>query len=80
MPRLERRGGNAFGLANDLNLVAVEPSTEGTILTWDEYYDGAELSAMHTVYDDAFADSAARLIARVGRHVFERSVVGPGVR
>jgi hypothetical protein len=68
---------NAFGVTNDLNLVTVEPSEDGTILTWEEYYDAADLPMMRAEYDDAFTDIAERLIARLGGHVIERTVDVP---
>lgn len=68
---------NAFGVTNDLNLVSAEPSGEGTIVTWEEYFEAADLPMMRAEYDDAFADIAERLIARFGGHVIERTVDGP---
>lgn len=68
---------NAFNVTNDLNLVSIEPSGEGTIVTWDEHYEAADLPMMRAEYDDAFADIAERLIARLGGHVIERRVDGP---
>ena len=70
------QGNNAFGVADDLNLVSVEPSAGGTIVTWEEYYEAADLQMMRAEYDDAFADVAERLIARFGGHVIERTVDG----
>ncbi len=66
--------GNAFGLTNDLNLVTVEPSKEGTILTWDEYYDAQDLDMMKAEYDQALADIGENLIRRFGGKVIERYV------
>jgi hypothetical protein len=71
------QAGNVFGVTNDLNLVSVEPSKEGTIVTWDEYYEATDLAMMRAEYDDAFADIAKRLIARFGGHVIERTVDAP---
>jgi Polyketide cyclase / dehydrase and lipid transport len=70
------RENNAFGITNDLNLVTLEPSAGGTTVTWDEYYDAAELAMMRAEYDDAFADIAERLVARFGGYVVERTVDG----
>lgn len=67
---------NAFGVTNDLNLVSVEPSAGGTIVTWDEYYEAADLPMMRAEYDHAFADIAERLIERFGGQVIERTVDG----
>lgn len=63
---------NAFGLSHDLNLVTLESSPEGTLLTWDEYFEAKDLEAMRVEFDQAFADIADRLIARFGGHVIER--------
>lgn len=69
--------GNAFGLTNDLNLVTVEPAKDGTIVTWEEYYDAQDLDMMRAEYDQAFADIDANLIHRFGGRVMERYVAGP---
>jgi hypothetical protein len=58
------QGNSAFGVTDDLNLVTVEPSAGGAIVTWDQYYEAAELRMMRAEYDDAFADIAERLVAR----------------
>lgn len=66
--------GNVFGLTNDLNVVTVEPSKGGTVLTWDEYYDARDLDMMRAEYDQAFADIAENLIRRFGGAVVVRHV------
>ncbi len=66
--------GNAFGLTNDLNLVIVESSREGTVLTWDEYYDAPDLGMMRAEYDQAFADIGEKLVRRFGGRVVTRYV------
>lgn len=66
--------GNVFGLTNDLNLVTVEPSREGTILKWEEYYDAEDLDMNKASYDEALADIAANLIRRFGGRLIERYV------
>jgi carbon monoxide dehydrogenase subunit G len=71
------QGESVFGITDDLNLVSVEPSGAGTIVTWEEYYEAADLPMMRAEYDDALADIAERLIARFGGRVMERSVDGP---
>ena len=71
------RNGNVFGVTNDLNVVRVEPSQAGTMLTWDEYYDAADLPMMRAEYNAAFADIAERLIARFGGHIIECTTDGP---
>jgi hypothetical protein len=67
---------NAFGITDDLNLISLEPSEEGTIVTWDEHYAAADLPMMRAEYDAAFADIAERLITRFGGRVIERTVDG----
>ncbi|ALA60520.1 conserved exported protein of unknown function [Nitrospira moscoviensis] len=66
--------GNAFGLSNDLNLVAVEPSEEGTILTWDEYYDAEDLDSRRADYDQALMDIGEHLRRRFGGAIVGRYV------
>jgi hypothetical protein len=66
--------GNVFGLTNDLNLVTVESSLEGAIVTWDVYYDARDLDMMRAEYDQALADIAENLIRRFGGRVVERHV------
>jgi uncharacterized protein (TIGR02246 family) len=63
---------NAFGLSDDINLVTLEPSPDGTLLTWDEYFEAENVEAMRTEFDQALADIAGRLIARFGGHLIER--------
>jgi hypothetical protein len=71
------RADNVLRVTDDLNLVTAEPSGEGTVVTWEEYYEAADLPMMRAEYDDAFADIAERLIARFGGRVIERTVDGP---
>jgi carbon monoxide dehydrogenase subunit G len=71
------RAGNAFGVTDDLNLVTLERSGDGTTVSWEEYYEAGDLAMMRAEYDDAFADIAERLIARFGGQVIERTVDGP---
>lgn len=66
--------GNAFGLIDNLSLVTVTPAPSGTLLTWEEYYDSADLPASRASFDDGLADIAARLIARFSGRVLERYV------
>ena len=68
---------NAFGLTNSLTLVTLGPSKEGAIMTWEQYYDAADLDMNKAVFDQALADIAERLIARFGGRVVERYVDGP---
>lgn len=66
--------GNAFGLTNALNLVTVEPSKGGTILTWDEYYDAQDLDMSRAEFDQALADIGENLVRRFGGAVVTRYV------
>jgi uncharacterized protein (TIGR02246 family) len=63
---------NAFGLSDDLNLVTLEPSPGGTLLTWDEYFEAEDVEAMRAEFDQALGDTADRLIARFGGRLIER--------
>jgi len=67
---------SAFGLIDDLNLVTIEPSLAGTLLTWDEYFDADDLAGMRVSFDQAMADIAERLVARFGGRLRERFVEG----
>lgn len=69
--------GNAFGLSNSLSLVTVAPTTSGTLFSWEEHYDSADLPAARASFDDGIADIAERLVARFGGRVVERYVDGP---
>lgn len=68
--------GNAFGLEHDLSLVTVARSARGTIVTWEQHYDSADLPAMRAEFDGALADMGARLAARFGGRIVERFVDG----
>lgn len=68
--------GNPFGLSNDLSLVTVAPVATGTLFTWDQHYDAADPVAVRGSFDEAFADIAARLVARFGGRVVERYMDG----
>lgn len=70
-------GNAAFGLSNDLNLVILEPSKDGTILTWGEYYEAQDLDMMKSHFDQALADIGENLVRRFGGKVLERHVEGP---
>jgi hypothetical protein len=65
---------NAFGLTNSLTLVALEPSKDGTILTWDQYYDAGDLDMNKAVFDEALGDIGENLVRRFGGKVVERYV------
>jgi uncharacterized protein (TIGR02246 family) len=65
---------NAFGLRDDLNLVTVEPFPGGALLTWDVYFEAADVALNQSSYDSAFEDIARHLIARFGGQIRERFV------
>jgi uncharacterized protein (TIGR02246 family) len=65
---------SAFGLSDDINLVTVEPSPGGTLLTWDEYFEAEDVDAMRASFDQALTDTADRLIVRFGGRLIERFV------
>ncbi len=52
----------------------VESSEEGSVLTWDEYYDAQDLDVMRAEYDQAFADIGEKLVRRFGGRVVTRYV------
>jgi hypothetical protein len=66
--------GNAFGLLDALTLVTIEPSTTGTTLTWDQYYEAEDLEMNRDVFDEALADIGANLVAKFEGAVTERYV------
>lgn len=68
---------NPFGLEDCVEILTVVSSTTGTKLTWNEYYNNADLPAMRASFDDGLADIAGRLVARFGGRVIERFVDGP---
>lgn len=68
---------NAFGLTNSLTLMALEPSKQGTLVTWAQYYDAADLDMNRAGFDQALEDITARLVARFGGRAVERYVDGP---
>jgi uncharacterized protein (TIGR02246 family) len=63
---------NVFGLRDALNIVTIDAHPNGSLLTWDEFFDAADVEFNRTAYDQAFADIADRLIARFGGQVVER--------
>jgi len=67
---------NAFGLTNDLHLVTIEPSGNGTLATWDEYFDASDVTTNRASFDQALLDTAERLIARFGGRMIERYTDG----
>lgn len=69
--------GNPFGLEDSVELVTVAPAARGTMLTWDEHYNNADLPAARASFDDGLADIAQRLVARFGGRIVERFLDGP---
>jgi hypothetical protein len=67
-------GGDVFGMSDDLNLVLIEPSPRGILVTMEEYYQARDLSMMKTHFDEAFTDIGANLVRRFGGRVVERYV------
>ncbi len=67
---------NPFGLTQSLNQVIIEASSGGTVLTWSQYFDAADVPMNRAAFDEALADIAERLIARFGGRLVERYVEG----
>jgi hypothetical protein len=64
--------GNAFGLTNSLTLVILEPSKQGTILTWEQYYDAGDIDMNREVFDQALVDICENLVRLFGGQMIER--------
>jgi len=58
--------GDAFGLSDDLHLVTVESSQDGTLLTWDAYYQAQDLAMMQAHMLEALSDIGQNLLKRFG--------------
>lgn len=69
--------GNPFGLEESVEFVTLAPAAGGTLLTWDEYYQSADLPMARASFDDGLADIAERLVARFGGRLLERYLDGP---
>lgn len=67
---------NEFGLTNDLSLVTVVATPQGTMFAWEQYYDHVDLPAMRADFDQGIADIGQRLVARFGGRIVERYVDG----
>lgn len=65
---------NAFGFTDAVTLVTVEPSTDGTIATWDSHYNAEDLDTNRTALDQALADIGDNLVRRFGGAVVTRYV------
>lgn len=57
---------DAWGLSDDLHVMQLEPSTEGTLLTWDAYYQAQDLAAMRAHFLEAHSDIGQNLLKRFG--------------
>ena len=68
---------NDFGLINDVGIVTVATTAQGTLLTWEQYYDHQDLAAARASFDEGIADIGQRLVDRFGGRVLERFVDGP---
>jgi hypothetical protein len=69
---------NQFGLTNDLSLITVVATPQGTMFTWEQYYQHPDLPAMRADFDQGLVDIGQRLVARFGGRIVERYVDGPG--
>jgi Polyketide cyclase / dehydrase and lipid transport len=67
---------NAFGSTDALTLVILEPRDGGSRLTWEQYYEAADLPMLRDEFDRALTDIAARLTERFGGTLTERYVEG----
>ncbi len=67
---------NAFGLSSCLTLVTLEPSSGGTTLTWDEYFQAEDLDLNKGIFADALVDIGEKLVGRFGGRLLERYVEG----
>lgn len=63
---------NDFGLTGSVHLVTLQPSAEGTLVTWIVHYNAPDLDAQRTGLDLALADIGERLVTRFGGEVVER--------
>ena len=53
---------NIFGLSDALTLVALEPSSEGTIVTWATYYQADDLALAQSEFEPALVDIGENLL------------------
>ena len=67
---------NAFGLSNSLGLVTVRPTSNGTLLTWSQYYNAHDLKANKESFAAALGDIGQQLISRFGGRLHENFVEG----
>lgn len=67
---------NSYGLKNSITLITMEPVEEGTLLTWNQHYDAADLEWNKAGFEYALTDIADRLIKRFGGRLIENFVEG----
>ena len=65
---------DAFGLENDLNVVVLEPTESGAILSWEVYFDSQDVGSMKAHFDEALSDIGENLVRRFGGRILERYV------
>jgi hypothetical protein len=63
---------NDFGLENSVELVTLASAPNGTLLTWDERYDSADLATARASFNDGLADIGRRLVERFGGRIIEQ--------
>jgi hypothetical protein len=63
---------NDFGLENSVELVTLASAPAGVLLTWDEYYDSADLAAARASFNDGLSDLGRRLVDRFGGRIVEQ--------
>jgi hypothetical protein len=75
-----RRGYLSVEVAGDAGtegavaFVTLDPTADGTRVTYEMYYDAEDVSTMKAHLNEVFADMADRLIGRFGGRVIERYV------
>src|SRR5262245_26862430 len=65
------------GTEGAVAFVTLDPTSDGTRVTYQMYYDAEDLDTMKAQLDAVFADMADRLIARFGGKVVDRYVEKP---
>lgn len=67
---------NPFGLSGDLTRVTLRPDGGSTVVTWEQYYDAADLPGMRQEFSNALSNIADNLVRQFGGRVEERFVDG----
>jgi hypothetical protein len=65
---------NDFGLENSVELVTLAPAPGGTVVTWDEHYDSADLAAARASFHEGLGDIGRRLVDRFGGRIIEQYI------